>query len=117
MTDFATIEMTAHDPFAGLLAGLQLEFDGAADAQMARKILALEELDFLWDARVAARPIATVERFEEGPSDQQLWQVIGCLDGRWFVAKAIVGEDDRACDLIEVRRFQDAWDAYAAFDL
>jgi len=117
MTDFAMISATAHDPFAGVLAGLQLEFDGAADAQMARAIVALEELDFFWDARVAARWVGTLERFEEAASDQQLWLVMGCLDGRWFVAKAIVGGDGRACDLIEVRRFEDAWDAYEAFDL
>ena len=116
MTDFAMIEAGAHDPFPGLLAGLQLEFDGTADARMARTLMALEELDFLWDARVSARQIGTVERFDEEADEQQLWQVIGCLDGRWFVAKAIVGEDGRACELLTVRRFEDAWDAYGAFD-
>lgn len=115
MSEFAILEAAARDPFPGLLASLQLEFAGAADAHFAREIIASEELDFLWDARVATRQIGTIERFEDGARELPLWQLIGCLDGRWFVAKAVVDEDGCACDLLEVRRFADAWDAYGAF--
>ena len=115
MTDFTNIAAAAHDPFPQLLAELQLEFGHAADAHLAREIVALEELDFLWDARVAARCLGAVERFETSAGMLHLWQLIGCLEGRWYVAKALVDADGRACDLVEVLRFRDAWDAYGAF--
>ena len=115
MTDFANIAAAAHDPFPQLLAELRLEFGHAADAHLAREILALEELDFLWDARVAARCLGAAEGFGTSEGRLHLWQLIGCLDGRWYVAKALTDTDGRACDLIEVLRFRDAWDAYGAF--
>ena len=115
MSDFASIEAAAHDPFPGLLASLQLEFEGAADAHLAHEIVAAEELDFLWDARVATRSIGSVEPLDGEPGDAQVCQLIGCLEGRWFVAKAALGEGGRACDLLEVRRFAGAWDAYEAY--
>lgn len=116
MTGFALIEAAAHDPFAGVLASLELEFEGAADAHMARAMVAAEELDFLWDARVDARRIGAVESLDDDADPAYIWQLIGCLDGRWYVAKAIMGDDGNACDLLQVRRFKDAWDAYEAFD-
>jgi hypothetical protein len=116
MTDFVNIEAAAHDPFAGLLVSLQMEFEGAADAHLAREIVAAEELDFLWEARIATRRIGTIELLDDSSVEAHIWQLIGCLDSRWFVAKVGADEDDRACDLLEVRRFDSAWDAYEAYD-
>lgn len=116
MTDFANIEAGAHDPFAGLLASLQLEFEGAADAHLAREIIAAEELDFLWAAHIAMRRIGAIEALDGGAPERHVWQLIGCLDGRWFVARATADDDGFARDLLELHRFDSAWDAYEAYD-
>jgi len=115
MSDFVITEAAARDPFASVLADLKVEFGAAASAQMAREMIAAEELDFLWQAQIAARDLGPVEVIDGDRQAAHLWQLIGCLDGRWFVAKAAVDDDGRACDLIEVRRFGDAWDAYGAY--
>ncbi len=115
MSNFAQLEAAAKDPFPLVLAELRLEFEGAASTVMAHEILVAEELDFLWEARVATHVLGRVEPIDPDAAAGDLWQLIGCLEGRWFVAKAVVDDDGNACDLVEVRRFSDAWRAYEAF--
>jgi len=116
MTDFATITADAHDPLPGLLASLQLEFDGAADARMARDVIMFEAVDFHWAARVESERIGPFEALEEGAEPVDIWSMLGMLAGCWFVARVAIDEAGRPRDLLEVRRFDSAWDAYEAYD-
>lgn len=116
MTDLASITAGAHDPFEGLLASLQREFDGAADMPMAREIVAREAVDFHWEARIEAVRLGAVEALDDDAGLLECWQVLGVLEGRWFVAKLLIDGDHCARNLLGVRRFGSAWDAYEAFE-
>jgi hypothetical protein len=116
MTKFATLEAAAHDPLPGLLASLELDYPGSANAAFAARIMASEAADFHWDAQVGARKLGVVEALEDGSEARECWQVLGYLAGQWFVAKLLLDGDGRPRDLVEVRRFGSAWDAHAAFD-
>ena len=115
MTNIAMLEAAAHDPMPGLLADLEREFSGPVDAVFAGRIVAGEEADFHWNARIAERKLGAVEALEDEAEACDCWLLLGYLDGHWFVAKALVDAGGDPQSLCEVRRFDSAWDAHEAY--
>lgn len=101
---------------AALIAGLECEFGRGAGEALASRFLAAEESDFCWEARVSERWLGFFGR-HDGEEDIELdrVQIIGFLDGRWFVATVIIDGDGNAHGMTARRVFRRESQARAVF--
>jgi hypothetical protein len=96
MTQFSSISQASDRVMASLIAGLQIEFGCRAAQGLAHHFLEAEEIDFHWDARVSERWLGAYEAQDDDELELDRIQILGRLDGRWFVATCIIDGDGNA---------------------
>jgi hypothetical protein len=106
MTTISTISESADRVMATLIAGLQIEFGCRAAEGLAHHFLEAEEVDFHWDARVSERWLGAYEAQHDDELELDRIQILGRLDGRWFVATCIVDGDGNAHGMLGCRDFR-----------
>lgn len=90
---------------AKLIAGLEIEFGNRAAEGLAHHFLASEEVDFYWDARLSERWLGAYEAADDDDLELDRMQIMGHLDGRWFVATCIINGDGNAHFMTGCRYF------------
>lgn len=116
MTDIATLQAAAHDPVPALWADLTREFGEAADRMLMTQVIEAEAADFHWEARVDARRMGAIDTLDGEDEARDCYQILGYLDGQWFVATLVVDRESQPLGMWGASRFASAWDAYEAFE-
>jgi hypothetical protein len=115
MANVSTISERADQVMATLIAGLEIEFGRGAAQGLAHHFLEAEEVDFHWDARVSERWLGAYEAQDDDELELDRIQILGRLDGRWFVATCIIDGDGNAHGMLGCRNFQSETAARKAF--
>lgn len=120
MTMISAVPVGEVDVYARLIAGLQLEFGFDDGGAVAERIIASEEADFLWEARVAERYLGQYVRedcaVEELRDELAEMSIISFLGGRWHVGVCLVDGDGAPTDMLWNRTFSDGGEAETAFE-
>lgn len=110
----SAVSGTATDAFERLVDSLRVEF-GCSDVEgLAERFLEAEEVDFLWEARVAERHLGEYVSLEGADYELDRVAIISFLRGRWQVAICLVDGDGAATDLFERAAFGSRADAETA---
>lgn len=115
MANVSTISESADRVMATLIAGLEIEFGRGAAEGLAHHFLEAEEVDFHWDARISERWLGVYEAQHDDELELDRIQILGQLDGRWFIATCIVDGDGNAHGMLGCRNFQSEYAARKAF--
>jgi hypothetical protein len=115
MTTVSSISESTDRVMARLIAGLQIEFGCRAAEGLAHHFLEAEEVDFHWDARVSERWLRAYETQDDDELELDRIQILGRLDGRWFIATCIVDGDGNAHGMLGCREFSSEIAAQKAF--
>ncbi len=115
MATVSTISESADRVMATLIAGLEIEFGRGAAAGLAHHFLEAEEVDFHWDARISECWLGAYEAQDDDNLELDRIQILGQLDGRWFVANCIVDGDGNAHGMLGCRNFRSESAARKAF--
>ncbi len=115
MANVSTITECADRVMATLIAGLEIEFGCRAAQGLAHHFLEAEEVDFHWDARLSERWLGAYEAQDDDDLELDRIQIMGRLDGRWFVATCIVDGDGNAHGMLGCRNFRSESAARKAF--
>lgn len=115
MANVSSISECTDRVMATLIAGLEIEFGRGAAQGLAQHFLEAEEVDFHWDARVSERWLGAYEAQDDDDMDLDRIQILGRLDGRWFVANCIIDGDGNAHGMLGCRNFQSEHAARKAF--
>ena len=116
MTMMATVEAATDPVMAALISDLEIEFGSDVGAALAPHFLAAEEADFYWQARTERRNLGQYGTVDGDDGELDRVAVIGFLAGRWYVAAALIDGAGDVRDILNLRRFESAWDAHEAFD-
>jgi hypothetical protein len=106
MATISSISESTDRVMATLIAGLQIEFGSSAAEGLAHHFLEAEEVDFHWDARISERWLEAYEAQDDDELELDRIQIIGRLDGRWFIATCIVDGDGNAHGMLGCRDFR-----------
>ena len=87
-------------------------FEGAID----RHILAAEEADFHWDARLSERWLGAYCSADEDEIELDRVAIVGRIDGRWFAATSIIDGDGMPHGITNRRTFDTRQEAERAFE-
>jgi hypothetical protein len=115
MANVSTISESTDRVMATLIAGLEIEFGRGAAEGLAHHFLEAEEVDFRWDARVSERWLGAYEVQKDDDLELDRIQILGRLDGRWFIATCIVDGDGNAHFMTGCRNFSSESAARKAF--
>ena len=115
MSCFQPISVPSERVVSALIAGLQIEFGDDVGEALAHRFMAAEEMDFAWDARVEERWIGQFLGDDVDGIELDRVCILGCLDGRWFVAMMIVDGEGWPHGMLGKRFFEGRDDALAAF--
>lgn len=115
MTYVLSISESTDRVMATLIAGLQIEFGSRAAEGLAHHFLEAEQVDFHWDARVSERWLGAYEAQDDDNLELDRIQILGLLDGRWFIATCIVDGDGNAHGMLGCRNFGSESAARKAF--
>lgn len=91
--------------------GLRAEFG----VMLADRILEVEAMDFLWDARVKERYLGQHFSLEDDAGELSRVAILSVLAGRWHAALCLVDGEGRAVDLFWKQDFDGPDEAEAAF--
>lgn len=106
MSMIDNIHAASDRAMAALVSGLEIEFGQGAGEALAQRFLEAEEVDFTWEARIEERWIGAFESIEEAEIELDRIEILGWLDGRWFVAMMIVDGDGQAHGMIGKRTYE-----------
>jgi hypothetical protein len=115
MATISSISESADRVMATLIAGLQIEFGSRAAEGLAYHFLEAEEVDFHWDARISERWLGAYGAQDDDELELDRIQILGRLDGRWFIATCIVDGDGNARGMLGCRDFSSENAARKAF--
>lgn len=115
MSMFQSISAASDRVMTALVSGLEIEFGRGAGEALAHRFLDAEEVDFHWDARTQERWAGSYESADDEGIQLDRVQILGRLDGKWFVAMMIVDGDGNPHGMLGKRRFDRARDAQEAF--
>jgi hypothetical protein len=115
MANVLSIYECADRVMAMLIAGLEIEFGRGAAKGLAYHFLEAEEVDFHWDARISERWLGAYDAQDDDEMELDRIQILGRLDGRWFVATCIVDGDGNAHGMLGCRNFSSEIAARKAF--
>jgi hypothetical protein len=115
MTHFSSVSQASDRVMTSLIAGLEIEFGSRAAEGLAHHFLEAEEVDFHWDARVSERWLGAYEAQDDDDLELDRIQILGWLDGSWFVANCIVDGDGNAHGMLGCRNFSSENAARKAF--
>ena len=116
MTLYQTIGMASgrvlNRSAMGCESAVQRDFGAGFD----RHILAAEEADFHWDARLSERWLGQYFNADEDESELDRVAIVGRIDGRWFAATSIIDGDGMPHGITNRHTFDNRHEAEMAFD-
>ena len=115
MAQVQSISAASDRVMAALVSGLEIEFGRGAGEALAHRFLEAEDVDFRWDARIQERWLGTYESDDSDEFELDRIEILGRLEGRWFVAVMIVDGDGNAHGMLGCRTFGCAKSARKAF--
>ena len=115
MATISSVSESTDRVMAKLIAGLELEFGRGAAEGLAHHFLEAEEVDFHWEVRISERWLGAYEAQDDDELELDRIQIMGRLDGRWFVATCIVDGDGNAHGMLGCRNFSSENAARKAF--
>ena len=116
MAQVQSISVASDRVMAALVSGLEIEFGHGAGEALAHRFLEAEDTDFRWDARVRERWIGAYASIDAEDLELDRVQILGRLDGKWFVATVIVDGDGNAHGMLGCRAFRSSSAAEKVFD-
>ena len=107
------------DPYAWLVASLQMEFESSEVCALAARILEGEKAEFHWDARVQERYLGQHLPADlgddEGGEEHARIAILSFLADRWHAGICLVDGNGCAADLLWLRSFDAREDAAETF--
>ena len=111
-----TIGMASDRVLHSLATGSGIEDRRTLGDGIDRHILAAEEADFHWDARLSERWLGQYFNAEEDENELDRVAIVGRIDGRWFSATSIIDGDGMPHGMINRRTFNTKHEAEKAFE-
>ena len=113
---YQAIGMASDRMLHSLRAGSGIEDRRTLGDGIDRHILAAEEADFHWDARLSERWLGVYFSADEDDIDLDRVAIVGRIDGQWFAATSIIDGDGMPRAMINRRTFNTKHEAEKAFE-
>ena len=113
---YQTIGMASAQVLNRLETGYKIAERRTAAEAIDRQILASEEADFHWDARLNERWLGAYWSADEDDIDLDRVAIVGRIDGQWFAATSIIYGDGMPRAIINRRAFDTKHQAERAFE-
>ena len=115
MTMIQTIGMASERVLQCLAMGRRIVDRKDLGEVIDRQILASEEADFHWDARLSERWVGAYCSADEDEIELDRVAIVGRIDGRWFAATSIIDGDGMPHGIANRRIFDTRQEAERAF--
>ena len=115
MTMVQTIGMASERVLYCLATGRGIADRGYLGEVIDRHILAAEEADFHWDARLSERWLGQYFNADDDEIELDRVAIFGRIDGRWFAATSIIDGDGMPHGVTNRRTFDTRHEAEKAF--
>ena len=115
MTMVQTIGMASERVLHCLATGRRVADRECVGEVIDRHILAAEEADFHWDARLSERWVGAYYSADEDEIELDRVAIVGRMDGRWFTATSIIDGDGMPHGMTDRRTFDTRHEAEKAF--
>ena len=116
MSMIQTIGMASERVLHCLATGRGIAGRGYVGEIIDRHILAAEEADFHWDARLSERWLGHYFNADDDEIELDRVAIFGRIDGRWFAATSIIDGDGMPHGMINRRTFDTMREAQRAFE-
>ena len=116
MTMYQTIGMASAQVLNRLETGYKITERRTTGEAIDRQIMASEEADFHWDARLSERWVGAYYRADEDDFELDRIAIVGRIDGRWFTAISIIDGNGMLHGMTSRRAFDTRHEAERAFD-
>ena len=113
---YQIIGMASDRVLHSLRAGSEIEDRRTLGDGIDRHILAAEEADFHWDARLSERWLGVYMSADEYDIDLDRVAIVGRIDGQWFAATSIIDGDGMPRAMTNRRAFDTKHEAERAFE-
>ena len=113
---YQTIGMASDRVLHSLAAGSGIEDRRTLGDGIGRHILAAEEADFHWDARLSERWLGAYWSADDDDIDLDRVAIVGRIDGQWFAATSIIDGDGMPRAMTNRRAFDTRHEAERAFE-
>ena len=115
MTMVQTIGMASERVLHCLATGRGIADRGSVGEIIDRHILAAEEADFHWDARLSERWLGQYFNADDDEIELDRVATFGRIDGHWFAATSIIDGDGMPHGMTNQRAFDTRHEAERAF--
>ena len=115
MTIVQTIGMASERMLHCLATGWGIADRGYVGEIIDRQVLASEEADFHWDARLSERWLGQYFNADEDEIELDRVAIVGRIDGRWFTATSIIDGDGMPHAMTNRRTFDTRHEAERTF--
>ena len=115
MTMVQTIGMASERVLHCLRTGRGIADRGYVGEIIDRDILAAEEADFHWDARLSERWLGQYFNADDDEIELDRVAIVGRMDDRWFTATSIIDGDGMPRGITNRRTFDTRHEAEKAF--
>ena len=116
MTMYQTIGMASAQVLNRLETGNKIAERRTAGEVICRLILASDEADFYWDARLSERWLGAYWSADDDDIDLDRVAIVGRIDGQWFAATSIIDGDGMPRAMANRRAFDTKHEAERAFE-
>ena len=113
---YQSIGMASGRVLHSLARGCKIDDRRTLGEAIDRQILASEEADFHWDARLSERWVGAYYSADENEIELDRVAIVGRIDGRWFAATSIIDGDGMPHGITNRRTFDTRHQAEMAFD-
>ena len=113
---YQTIGMASDRVLHSLATGSGIEDRHTLGDGIDRHILAAEEADFHWDARLSERWLGAYWGADDDDIDLDRVAIVGRIDGQWFAATSIIDGDGMPRAMANRRAFDTKHEAERAFE-
>lgn len=113
---YQTIGMASDRVLHSLATGSGIEDRRTLGDATGWHILAAEEAEFHWDARLKERWLGAYYSADEGEIELDRVTIVGWIDGHWFAATSIIDGDGMPHGITRRRAFDTRHEAERAFD-
>ena len=113
---YQTIGMASDRVLHSLATGGEIEARCTTGSAIDRYILAAEEADFHWDARLSERWLGAYWSADDDDIALDRVAIVGRIDGKWFVATSIIDGDGMPRAMTNRCAFDTKHEAERAFE-
>ena len=113
---YQTIGMASGRVLKRLATGCESAVQRDFGAVINRHVLAAEEADFHWDARLGERWLGAYWSADDDDIDLDRVAIVGQIDGQWFAATSIIDGNGMPRAMTNRRAFDTRHEAERAFE-